>query len=240
MGRALLDPQSAPAISDQESVPMIKVFASLVPPIVLIMLVLGSIIGGIATPTEAAGVGALGAALLALAKRQLDLVRLREVAQGTLETTSMVFLILIGASIFSLVFRGYGGEEVVREIFNQMPGGIVGAMTVVMVVIFLLGFILDFIEITFVVVPIVGPVLLTLGIDPVWLGVMIAINLQTSFLTPPFGFALFYLRSVTPDSVKTGAIYKGVIPFIFIQLLVLVLLAFFPGLATWLPGLVGK
>ena len=144
------------------------------------------------------------------------------------------------ASVFSLVFRGYGGEEIVRDIFNQMPGGTFGAMAVVMLVIFLLGFILDFIEITFVVVPIVGPVLLALGIDPVWLGIMIAINLQTSFLTPPFGFALFYLRSVTPETVKTGTIYRGVIPFIIIQVFVLIILARFPSLATWLPSVLGR
>ena len=157
--------------------------------------------------------------------------------QGTLETTSMVFLILIGASIFSLIFRGYGGEELIHSLFTDMPGGIVGAMLIVMLVIFLLGFILDFIEITFVVVPIVGPVLLMMGVDPIWLGIMIAINLQTSFLTPPFGFALFYLRGVAPESLKTTDIYRGVMPFIGIQLAVLLMLAVWPELATWLPSL---
>ena len=150
----------------------------------------------------------------------------------------MVFLILIGASIFSLVFRAYEGDELIRSIFIDMPGGKIGAMIVVMLVMFLLGFILDFIEITFVVVPIVAPVLLIMGFDPIWLGVMIAINLQTSFLTPPFGFALFYLRGVAPDSVKTADIYRGVIPFIGIQILVLCLLAIWPTLATWLPNLI--
>ena len=148
----------------------------------------------------------------------------------------MVFLILIGASLFSLVFRGFGGEELVQSLFQGMPGGVFGAMLVVMVVIFLLGFILDFIEITFVVIPIVAPVLLAMGLDPIWLGIMIAINLQTSFLTPPFGFALFYLRGVADSSVKTADIYKGVTPFIIMQLVVLVALAFWPELVTWLPN----
>jgi TRAP-type mannitol/chloroaromatic compound transport system permease large subunit len=161
-----------------------------------------------------------------------------EVARSTTRTTAMVFFILIGASVFSLVFRGYGGDALIQRLFEQMPGGLVGATFVVMLVIFLLGFILDFIEITFVVVPIVGPVLLAMGLDPIWLGVMIAINLQTSFLTPPFGFALFYLRGVAPDSIKTTDIYRGVIPFIVMQLLMMLLLIFLPELATWLPQLI--
>ena len=147
----------------------------------------------------------------------------------------MVFFILIGASLFSLVFRGYGGEELIEHWFSLIPGGSTGALIIVMLVIFLLGFILDFIEITFIVVPIVGPGLLALGVDPIWLGIMIAVNLQTSFLTPPFGFALFYLRGVAPIQVETKDIYKGVAPFVFIQLLLLFLLAFNPRLATWLP-----
>ena len=148
----------------------------------------------------------------------------------------MVFFILIGASIFSLVFRGYGGDELVHALFADLPGGVFGAMLVVMVVIFLLGFILDFIEITFVVVPIVGPVLLAMGVDPIWLGIMIAVNLQTSFLTPPFGFALFYLSGVAPSSVATTDIYRGVMPFIGLQLLLLLMLALEPAIATWLPN----
>jgi len=210
---------------------------SLVPPILLIVIVLGSILGGFATPTEASAVGAFGAFLLALANRRLSLPILRDVVQTTTQVTSMVFLILVGATLFSLVFRAFGGEALVTEMFSTMPGGVVGATLVVMVVIFLLGFILDFIEITFVVVPIVGPVLLAMGIDPIWLGIMIAVNLQTSFLTPPFGFALFYLRGVTPASVPTSAIYRGVVPFIGLQLTMLLALALFPGLATWLPSL---
>lgn len=212
-----------------------ELLAGLVPPLVLIVAVLGSIMGGVATPTEASGVGALGATILAIAQRQLDMTRLREIVQSTTRTTAMVFFILIGAALFSLVFRGYGGDELVQEVFEGMPGGVVGATIIVMAVIFFLGFILDFIEITFVVVPIVGPVLLAMGLDPVWLGVMIAVNLQTSFLTPPFGFALFYLRGVAPPEVRTMDIYKGVIPFIVIQLILLAVLAFVPELATWLP-----
>jgi tripartite ATP-independent transporter DctM subunit len=235
-GFALLKPDLAPAIYDEDQPSIAKILGSLAPPLILIFLVLGSIIAGIATPTEAAGVGALGATFLALAKGKVSLGKLKLVMTGTLETTSMVFLILIGASIFSLIFRGYGGEELIQQLFVDMPGGAIGAMAIVMLVIFLLGFILDFIEITFVVVPIVGPVLLMMGIDPVWLGIMIAINLQTSFLTPPFGFALFYLRGVAQDSVATSDIYRGVIPFIGIQLFVLILLAVWPQLATWLPS----
>jgi TRAP-type mannitol/chloroaromatic compound transport system permease large subunit len=150
----------------------------------------------------------------------------------------MVFLILIGASLFSLVFRGYGGDRLVQDLLLSLPGGVIGAMFIVMLLMFLLGFVLDFIEITFVVVPIVGPILLAMGVDPVWLGVMIAINLQTSFLTPPFGFALFYLRGVAPDSVETSAIYRGAIPFVAIQIAALIVLAIFPQLATWLPEVV--
>ncbi len=215
-----------------------RAMLNLLPPILLIMAVLGSILSGAATPTEAAGVGAFGATLLALFKRQLSFGRLREVAQSTTEVTSMVFLILIGAAVFSLVFRGFGGEELVEHFLTGLPGGLVGATVLVMLVIFLLGFVLDFIEITFVVVPIVGPVLLAMGLDPVWLGIMIAINLQTSFLTPPFGFALFYLRGVAPASVETKDMYRGVIPFIGIQLLLMLMLSLWPALATWLPGLI--
>jgi tripartite ATP-independent transporter DctM subunit len=210
----------------------------LMPPLLLIVLVLGSILLGFATPTEAASVGAIGAIALAIVRRQFDLVRLREVMRATTQVTCMVFFILIGASVFSLVFRGFGGDDTVHEILNSLPGGVFGAMVVVMLVMFLLGFVLDFIEITFVVVPIVGPVLLAMDLNPVWLGVMIALNLQTSFLTPPFGFALFYLRGVAPESVLTSQIYRGVVPFIVIQLLMLGMLALLPGLATWLPTMI--
>ncbi|WP_297528175.1 TRAP transporter large permease [Thiohalobacter sp.] len=215
-----------------------SIAGALLPPLALIVAVLGSIMGGLATPTEAAAVGAVGAMLLAAARRQLNRTILGEVVRSTTRVTSMVFLILIGASVFSLVFRGYEGDALVEELLTGLPGGEAGALLAVMAVMFLLGFVLDFIEITFVVVPIVGPVLLAMGVDPVWLGVLIALNLQTSFLTPPFGFALFYLRGVAPPEVKTGDIYRGVAPFIVIQLLMLGLLALWPGLATWLPGVV--
>ena len=239
---ALFKPETAPTVSRKEMIDNNDhdhlwkiILLGLVPPLILIISVLGSIVGGIATPTEAASVGAFGATVLAAFRKKLSLDCLRDVCQQTTQVTCMVFMIFIGAAIFSLVFRGFGGEELIQSAFENIPGGALGAMLVVMIVIFLLGFILDFIEITFVVVPIVAPILLAMGLDPVWLGIMIAINLQTSFLTPPFGFALFYLRGVAPPEVKTSDMYKGVIPFIIIQLLLLIGLAFFPELATWLP-----
>jgi TRAP-type mannitol/chloroaromatic compound transport system permease large subunit len=177
----------------------------------------------------------MGSIVLALMQKQLNLVKLQAVMLNTTKVTAMVFLILIGASVFSLVFRGFGGEELIEQLFSNLPGGVFAAVLLVMVVIFLLGFILDFIEITFVVVPLVAPVLLTMGIDPIWLGIMIAVNLQTSFLTPPFGFALFYLRGVAPPEVATGQIYRGVMPFIAMQLLLLIAMAIWPNLVTWLP-----
>jgi len=240
VGVAIFRPEAAPAIPAAERQQagrslLVRVIKVLLPPLLLIVAVLGSILMGFATPTEAASVGAIGAMLLALSQRQLNLRTLSEVVTSTTRVTSMVFLILIGASLFSLVFRGFGGDDVVTDLLTDLPGGVFGSMLVVMLVMFLLGFILDFIEITFVVVPIVGPILLSMGLDPVWLGIMIAINLQTSFLTPPFGFALFYLRGVAPPEVTTGAIYRGVAPFILIQLVMLGLLAYWPHLATWLP-----
>jgi len=215
-----------------------RIIYSLLPPLLLIVAVLGSILSGIATPTEAASVGAVGAILLALSQRQCTLTIMQDVVRSTTRITCMVFLILIGASVFSLVFRGFGGDEVVAELLNSLPGGKFGAMLAVMLLMFLLGFVLDFIEITFVVVPIVGPILLAMGIDPVWLGIMIALNLQTSFLTPPFGFALFYLRGVAPAEVSTRQIYAGVAPFIALQLLMLSMLAIWPAIATWLPDVI--
>ena len=221
---AHLQPNKAPPAAAEGQVPMVQLLREIAPPLILIIAVLGSILTGVATPTEAAGVGSF------------SWQQLLTVCQQTSKTTAMVFFILIGASIFSLVFRGYGGDELVHALFADLPGGVFGAMLVVMVVIFLLGFILDFIEITFVVVPIVGPVLLAMGVDPIWLGIMIAVNLQTSFLTPPFGFALFYLRGVAPSSVATTDIYRGVMPFIGLQLLLLLMLALEPAIATWLPN----
>ncbi len=232
-------PDAMPAHpADTPPVSLFTTLKALLPPLLLILAVLGSILGGLATPTEAASVGAVGAMLLATTRRKLTLPVVREVVYSTLKVSSMVFMILIGASVFSLVFRGFGGDTLIEEWLTQLPGGVVGAMLAVMLVMFLLGFVLDFIEITFVVVPIVGPILLAMGLDPVWLGIMIAINLQTSFLTPPFGFALFYLRGVAPAEVSTADIYRGVMPFIVIQLLMLGLLALWPSLATWLPAVV--
>lgn len=301
---AWLRPASSPAIPSEELAAnrgelLVAIVKSLVPPIALIVAVLGSILAGIATPTEAAAVGAIGATLLAgqrlhrgngwpiyigtlsivgllilNATFDLRLNReragadeigvilafilsagvvwgvavslwrtfgaqvLRPVMRSTTQITSMVFIILVGAALFSLVFRGLGGDETVENLLTDMPGGVAGAMITVMIIMFILGFFLDFIEITFVVVPIVAPVLLTMGLDPVWLGVMMALNLQTSFLTPPFGFALFYLRGVAPKSVRTVQIYKGIVPFVIIQVIALGLLAAYPRIATWLPDVV--
>ena len=223
---------------DQEDFKVSKLVRSLLPPFALIFIVLGSIISGIASPTEAAGIGALGAMLIAWSSGKLSGGVLKEATRQTAFITTMVFLILIGASIFSLVFRGLGGEEIINEIFNAIPGGLFGAMLLVMLMVFLLGFILDFIEISFVVVPIVGPVLMAMGADPLWLGIMLAVNLQTSFLTPPFGFALFYLRGIAPESIATESIYKGVIPFIAIQIGLLILMAIFPDIVTKLPSII--
>jgi tripartite ATP-independent transporter DctM subunit len=239
--KAWLHPKSMPPLTREELVPeskrefTVRLLGALVVPLVLIMAVLGSILAGLATPTEAAAVGAVGAMVLGLLRRALSLERLRDVMRATVRLTSMVFMILIGASVFSLVFRGLGGDTVVHELLTDLPGGRTGALVLVMLAMFLLGFIIDFIEITYIVVPIVAPVLMAMGVDPVWLGVMIAVNLQTSFLTPPFGFALFYLRGVSPPSVTTADIYRGAIPFVVLQLLMLFVLTMWPALATWLP-----
>ncbi len=234
---AVLRPQASPALitgARPRGLPR-RVLVALLPPAVLILAVLGSILAGIATPTESAALGALGALLLAALRGRLGLEVLGDVVRRTMMITSMVFVILLGASVFALVFRGLGGDRMVEDALLALPGGAFGAMFAVMAVMFVLGFFLDFIEIVFVVVPIVGPVLLMMGLDPVWLGVMMAVNLQTSFLTPPFGFALFYLRGVAPASVTTMDIYRGIVPFVLLQLVALAVLALFPALATWLP-----
>lgn len=236
--KALVDPKSCPALVDDTGRPddmARRFFQVLLPPTILIFLVLGSILAGAATPTESAAVGAVGAMVLAAGRGQFNVDILREVMRSTLSISSMVFVILLGASIFSLTFRGFGGDDMVAEILKDIPGGAFGAMFAVMALMFLMGFFLDFIEIIFVVVPIVGPILLGMGLDPVWFGVMIAINLQTSFLTPPFGFALFYLRGVAPAGVTTMDIYRGIVPFVIIQIIGLGIVAYWPGLATWLP-----
>ena len=237
--RAAIQPESAPPAISVDKMESGAVTKAVLPPLALITLVLGSILVGAATPTEAAGVGATGALLLALMRGALSFGMLQDISRSTLYTTSMVFLILIGAAVFSLVFRGFGGDALIEQFFEELGGGPHMALLVVMLVMFLLGFILDFIEITFVVVPVVGPVLLSMGFDPVWLGVMIAVNLQTSFLTPPFGFALFYLRGVAPETVSTRAIYAGVLPFVLIQLLSTgdVVVA---NLVLWLPTALGR
>jgi tripartite ATP-independent transporter DctM subunit len=239
-GVALFKKEAMPAAIDYkdsfDSHLLHDVIKSLIPPLVLILAVLGSIIAGLATPTEAAAIGAVGAMLLALSKNMLTLETMREVVRSTTRVSCMVFMILIGAALFSLVFRGFEGDQLIQELLGDLGGGKYHALFVVMLAMFLLGFVLDFIEITFVIVPIVGPVLLAMGIDPVWLGILIAINLQTSFLTPPFGFALFYLRGVAPAEIKTSQIYQGVIPFIVIQLVAMGMIAYWPELATWLPA----
>ncbi|RCK47327.1 TRAP transporter large permease subunit [Thalassospira profundimaris] len=237
--KSLIDPKSAPALVEEKRPEGLwgEVLRALLPPGLLIVAVLGSILTGIATPTESAAFGSIGAIVLAAFYKRLDMPVLRHVVRQTVQVSAMVFVILLGASVFSLVFRGLGGDHLVEELLHNLPGGVFSAMLVVMLLMFFMGFFLDFIEIVFVVIPIVGPILLKMDIDPVWLGVMIAINLQTSFLTPPFGFALFYLRGVAPAAIKTFDIYRGIIPFVMIQMLGLCLVAAFPWLATWLPGI---
>jgi len=205
-----------------------NIFNTLLPPATLIFVVLGSIIAGIATPTEAAGVGAFGALIIAAINGSANLELLRATSYKAATVTTMIFSILIGASIFSLIFRGVGGDLLVDQIFEMMPGGKYAALLFILLAIFLFGFILDFIEICYVIIPLVAPPLLMMGFDPVWLGILMAINLQTSFLTPPFGFSLFYLRGVADESIKTTDIYKGVVPFILIQLAVLLIVIIFP------------
>ncbi len=214
--------------TNSSNVKNLELFKTLMLPIILIFLVLGSIFAGIATPTEAAAIGAFGALMIALINQKVDISFIKETSEKTAVVSTMIFTILIGASIFSLIFRGVGGDDLIDLIFNSLPGGSYTALIFVLLVIFLLGFILDFIEICYVIIPLVAPPLLMMGFDPVWLAILFAINLQTSFLTPPFGFSLFYLRGVADESIQTKEIYKGVIPFIFIQLLILFLVILFP------------
>ena len=234
---SFIDPKSAPKNKESNIGPENpkKIISSLLPPIGLMVVVLGSILLGVATPTEAAGIGAFGALVISYSRKALNKNIILEISNSTLKITGMVFFILISASVFSLVFRGFSGDDLVHNFLTELPGDKVSAMIITMIVIFILGFILDFIEITFVVIPIVAPILLGMGFDPVWLGIMIAINLQTSFLTPPFGFALFYLRGVAPDTVKTQQIYKGIVPFVLIQIIMLVVLSIYPEIVTFLP-----
>lgn len=238
--KAFFRAESCPAlvVTDQQRADLWKdVLTSLIPPLLLIFAVLGSILGGIATPTESASVGAVGAMILAAFRRRLNLKSLRQTMLATANITAMIFVILLGASVFSLVFRMMGGDELVSDFLHTLPGGKMGAILFVMLLMFLLGFILDTFEIIFIVLPITAPVLLMMGVDPIWLGVMVAVNLQTSFLTPPFGFSLFYLRGVAPGSVSTRMIYEGVLPFVVLQLIAISILVMFPELVTWLPNI---
>lgn len=242
---AFIRPDEVPAIPKEDRDKMVEskkllllVLDALFPPLALICAVLGSILMGFATPTEAASVGCIGAMLIAVVKGRLSWPIMKGIVRTTTTISTQIFFIVIGASFFSLVFRGYGGDLAIERFLIGLPGETLLALLLVMLLIFVLGFFLDFIEITVIIVPIVAPVLFSLGVEPLWLGIMIALNLQTSFLTPPFGFSLFYLRGVAPPSVKTEAIYKGVIPFVFLQLLVLAIIWIWPDLATFLPRLV--
>ena len=233
----IIKPSNFPIIEKKNSkITFKEIFSVILPPIVLIILVLGSILFGIATPTESASLGALGALLISITKKKLNFEILKSTCLETLKINSMVFFILIGASLFSLVFRGFGGDLIVEDFLTDIPGAKINSLILVMVTIFILGFFLDFFQIVFVIVPIVGPSLISMGYDPIWLALMFAINLQTSFLTPPFGFALFYLRGVAPKELKTADIYFGVIPFILIQIFLLIILYKFPSIITWLPN----
>jgi tripartite ATP-independent transporter DctM subunit len=243
---AFLRPEIAPAISREELAAMtrrqlaVRVLKALFPPMFLMVSVLGSIFAGIASPTEAAAVGAVGASLLTMANKKFNLSLLRDVMQSTVKLTCMVFIILCGAAAFGLVFRGLGGDTIVREflggIAHKYSHGAV--LAIVMLLIFFIGFFLDFIEITFIHVPVLAPIMIDFGFDPLWFCILLAVNLQTSFLTPPFGFSLFYLKAVTPPEITTGHIYRGIIPFVLVQMIGLAIIVFFPQLATWLPKLV--
>ena len=240
---SFLKPEVAPALPEEVRAIGAKalskrVFQVMVPPLILILLVLGSIFFGIATPTEAGAVGSLGAIALAAANRQLSWASLQQVCDVTLRISSMVIFILFGSTAFSLVFRGLNGDQFMFDVLANLPGGEVGFLVVSMTVVFILGFFIDFFEIAFIVVPLFVPVAQQLGLDLVWYGVVLGANLQTSFLTPPFGFALFYLRSVAPPEVTTGDIYRGAVPFVLLQLLVMLLIIVFPGLVSFLPSMI--
>jgi tripartite ATP-independent transporter DctM subunit len=212
-----------------------KVFKALIPPLFLMMAVLGSIFAGIASPTEAASVGAVGATVLTLIHKKFNYQIVKDVMEATTKLTCMVFIILVGASTLGLVFRGLGGDNLVRGLILSLPFGKWGILFIVMSIIFIAGFFLDFIEITFIHVPVLAPIMIHLGVDPLWLAILIAVNLQTSFLTPPFGFSLFYLKGVTPPEVTTVDIYKGIIPFVIIQIIAILIVCFVPEVVNWLP-----
>lgn len=242
--KAITRPLEAPALPPEARTIhgwalLARVFKNLLPPLILIFLVLGTIFFGIATPTEAGAMGAIGALALAVVNRRLTLVNLKSTMDQTVRLTSMVFIILTGATAFGMVFTALHGERIIQDFLTNLPGGATGFIVFAMLVIFFLGFFIDFIEITFIVVPLLAPIALAFfGLDQmVWFGVLIAMNLQASFLTPPFGFALFYLKGISPPSIKTHHIYRGVVPFIAIQLVMVVVIALFPGIVTWLPNL---
>jgi tripartite ATP-independent transporter DctM subunit len=239
--KAWLDPMSAPAIVvEPGEATFRRVISSLIPPLFLMVAVLGSIFFGIASPTESAAIGGLGALTLAAINRRLTVAMVHEAATQTMKLTSMVFIILIGATAFGLVFKGMGGDRLVHDIFMALPGGQWSFLLVSQAVIFVLGFFLDFVEICFIVVPILAPIASALGLDLLWFALLIAVNLQTSFLTPPFGFSLFYLKAVAPSSIKIQDIYRGVVPFVLIQLVALALIATFPEIVRWLPDLMDQ
>jgi len=243
---ALIKPEWAPAIPQQERdalsgmILFKRVMRALFPPLFLMVAVLGSIFAGIASPTEAAAVGAVGATFLTIINRRFSYKILNEVMLATMELTCMVFIILVGAAAFGLVFRGMGGDELVREFLGAIAEthGKWFVLFIVMGLIFVIGFFLDFIEITFIHVPVLAPIMIEFGFDPVWFCILIAVNLQTSFMTPPFGFSLFYLKAVTPPSITTGHIYRGILPFVIAQLIGLFIVISFPVLVTWLPQVV--
>ena len=212
---------------------------SVLPPLLLVMAVLGSIIGGVAAPTEAASMGALGALVIAACARRLDWKTLKATLHGTLTISAMIFLILLCSQPFSLAFRGLGGEALVHELFTLLPGGELGAILFLMAVLFVLGFFLEWIEISYIALPMFLPVFIAYDTDLVWLGILVALNLQMSFLTPPFGWALFFLKGVAPPGISTKDIYIGALPYVFLQMLAVAVVFCFPQLATWLPAAIG-
>ncbi len=236
-----LKPDWAPLIPEDEWKEIVqkglfkRVMKALVPPLFLMVSVLGSIFAGIASPTEAAAVGATGSMILAAANKRFNMKILRQVMEATTRLTCMVFIILVGAGAFGLVFRGLGGDQWVRNYIQHIPYGKWGVLFICMTIVFIIGFFLDFIEITFIHIPVLAPIMKELGFDPLWFALLFAVNLQTSFMTPPFGFSLFYLKGVAPPTITTGHIYRGIIPFVILQLCGLLVIVFFPSLATWLP-----
>lgn len=231
-------PAAAPALKTiSNELSILNILTILLPPLILILAVLGSIFFGIASPTESAAVGAIGALVLAALHKRLSLKNLVDSMQQTTKLTCMVFMILIGATAFGLVFRGIGGDSLVLDIMSNLPGGIWGFLLISMFLIFVLGFFLDFLQVCFIVIPILAPIANQLNIDMLWFAILIALNLQTSFLTPPFGFSLFYLKAVAPSEVRIQDIYIGIIPFVLLQVATIIIIILIPDLVTWLPDL---